>query len=292
LVDAQDNSLEGEVLEFVDQDDNDLWEPGCTYKLQEVYVKNMGTLALKYEIAINGITGDAKLLEAIEWTVTVDGVETKLADLNGKLGAGEKSKAIVLTGHMKEEAGNEYQGLTVDGISISVFATQDTVEKDSFDEKYDDIALVSDADELKAAIAEGKNVTLTADIAVDANNTIVVADDADIVLDLNGHEINGTSSASGKNRALFTVKGEMSVIGNGTVSMVHTAANMEWNYPNVPTLFEFARQIQQTGCRMAYTLDGGQTATIVMNDTLVNQVSYGSQRRISDILYFATLVQE
>lgn len=71
-----------------------------------------------------------------------------------------------------------------------------------------------------------------------------------------------------------------------------TAANMEWGYPNVPTLDQFARQILQTGCRMAYTLDGGQTATIVMNDTLVNQVSYGSQRRISDILYFATAVPD
>lgn len=137
LVDAQGNSLEGKVLEFVDQDDNDLWEPGCTYQLQEVYVKNAGKLALKYEIAINGITGDAKLLEAIEWIVTVDGVETKLANLKGNLAAGETSKAIVLSGHMKEEAGNEYQGLTVDGISVSVFATQDTVEYDSFDNQYD-----------------------------------------------------------------------------------------------------------------------------------------------------------
>lgn len=70
------------------------------------------------------------------------------------------------------------------------------------------------------------------------------------------------------------------------------AANMQWGYPNVPTLDQFARQLQQTGCRMAYTLDGGQTATIVMNDTLVNQVSYGSQRRISDIVYFATAVPD
>ena len=78
----------------------------------------------------------------------------------------------------------------------------------------------------------------------------------------------------------------------GPLHYLLAAANMEANYPFVPTLFEFARQIQQTGCRMAYTLDGGQTATIVMNDTLVNQVSYGSQRRISDILYFATAVPD
>ena len=69
-------------------------------------------------------------------------------------------------------------------------------------------------------------------------------------------------------------------------------ANMELNYLLVPTLFQFARQIEATGCRMAYTLDGGQTAAIAMNDTLINQVSYGSQRRISDILYFATAVPD
>lgn len=70
------------------------------------------------------------------------------------------------------------------------------------------------------------------------------------------------------------------------------AANMEKNYSYVPTLFEFARRIEETGCRKAYTLDGGQTAAIAMNDTLMNQVSYGSQRRISDIFYFATAVPD
>lgn len=169
LVDAQGNSLEGKVLKFVDQDDNDLWEPGCTYQLQEVYIKNAGNLALKYEIAINGITGDAKLLEAIEWTVTVDGVETKLANLKGNLAAGETSKAIVLSGHMKEEAGNEYQGLTVDGISVSVFATQDTVENDSFNNQYDKDASypVASAAEMKEALANGGIVSVNKDIKTD-----------------------------------------------------------------------------------------------------------------------------
>lgn len=78
----------------------------------------------------------------------------------------------------------------------------------------------------------------------------------------------------------------------GELHYLLAAANMEGRHNNVPTLYEFARQIQQTGCSMAYTLDGGQTATIVMNDTLVNQVSYGSQRRISDILYFATALPD
>ncbi len=138
LVDKDGNSLENRILAFVDLDQNNLWEPGCTYKTQEFFVKNNGNLALQYQIAINGIEGSAKLLEAIEWTVTVDGVKKDIADLKGTLlEANKQSAAIVLSGHMKEEAGNEYQGLTVEGISITVVATQYTYEKDSIDNQYD-----------------------------------------------------------------------------------------------------------------------------------------------------------
>lgn len=141
LVDANGNSMEGKVIEFKTADGRAqseiLWEPGCTYETNPVYVVNKGNLALKYNIVINGIEGDAKLLEAIEWTITVGNVSTEAANLNGELLAGEKTEAIVLSGHMKEEAGNEYQDLTVEGISIAVYATQYTYEKDSFNDQYD-----------------------------------------------------------------------------------------------------------------------------------------------------------
>ena len=144
LVDAEDNSLAGEVIEFVKaegaEDEEILWEPGCTYKMEPVYVVNNGNLALKYKIAINGIDGDAKLLEAIEWTVKIGDDEVDLSTFEGELLPGEgqnKSDAIVLSGHMKEEAGNEYQGLTAEGISIAVYATQLPYEYDSFDNQYD-----------------------------------------------------------------------------------------------------------------------------------------------------------
>ena len=38
---------------------------------------------------------------------------------------------------MKKEAGNEYQGLSIDGIGITVVATQYTYENDSFGNEYD-----------------------------------------------------------------------------------------------------------------------------------------------------------
>ena len=43
---------------------------------------------------------------------------------------------------------------------------------------------------------------------------------------------------------------------------------------------------------MVYTLDGGQTAVIAMNDKLINSVLFGFQRKISDIIYFATAVPD
>ncbi len=142
LVDGKWVDAEGETLNFIAADGNKniLWEPGCTYELPKLRVVNNGNLALKYEIIISGIKGDAKLNEAIDWTIT--GTD------NGALAAGAKGGEITIEGHMKEEAGNEYQGLTIDGISITVVATQQSAESDSFNNTYDENAVYyrTDAD--------------------------------------------------------------------------------------------------------------------------------------------------
>ena len=46
------------------------------------------------------------------------------------------------------------------------------------------------------------------------------------------------------------------------------------------------------GCKMAYELDGGQTAVIIHNNTPANEIVYGSERIMSDIIYFATAIPE
>lgn len=61
-------------------------------------------------------------------------------------------------------------------------------------------------------------------------------------------------------------------------------------YDYVPTTAELADQLVKFGVEKAYALDGGQTATIVMNDMLINVPDYGAQREISDIIYFATAI--
>ena len=73
---------------------------------------------------------------------------------------------------------------------------------------------------------------------------------------------------------------------------VVVAANMEDAYYGKPSISTFARSLQDMGIPTAYTLDGGQTATIVMNDQVINTVSYGSEREISDIIYFATAIPD
>lgn len=69
---------------------------------------------------------------------------------------------------------------------------------------------------------------------------------------------------------------------------LYIACNKEGDCLYTPDIGKFARLVATTGCSQVYNLDGGQTATVVMDNQVINQVNYGSQRRISDIIYFAT----
>ena len=186
LLDENGDSLEGQTLAWQKvaghESEGVLWEPGCTYNLQPIVIKNNGNLALKYKIQITGIQGDAELNNAIEWTITNSSTTTAL-DADHPLAAGA-SDTLTIKGHMKESAGNEYQGLSIDGIGITVYATQAVSEFDSIGNDYDTTAtylntdangnyLISNANELvyfaktvnvDGETYAGKTVKLTADI--------------------------------------------------------------------------------------------------------------------------------
>ncbi|MCI6957980.1 MAG: phosphodiester glycosidase family protein [Candidatus Faecousia sp.] len=78
----------------------------------------------------------------------------------------------------------------------------------------------------------------------------------------------------------------------GELHYVVVTVNMEPYAVSMPTLKQFATRLWEMGIPTAYSLDGGQTATIVMEGTLINSVDYGDQRDISDIIYFATALPE
>jgi predicted ribosomally synthesized peptide with SipW-like signal peptide len=216
LLDANGNSLEGETLSFkksANAPDNEeiLWEPGCTYELQPITIKNNGNLALKYTIKITGIQGDAKLNDAIEWTMKLDGqdyVVDSEHSLATKTSTTTASNTFTISGHMKEDAGNEYQGLSIDGIAITVYATQDTVEYDSYNNTYDTNAFdalkalypvyasaeVTDsgaeitAETVKVSIPkdaiadDATNVSVTVNKTADVDSNFTVSSDEDVTL--------------------------------------------------------------------------------------------------------------
>ena len=71
------------------------------------------------------------------------------------------------------------------------------------------------------------------------------------------------------------------------------AANQEaHSYYSVPTAKIFADQLIAFGVDKAFSLDGGQTAAIITNDRLINRPTYGMERQISDIIYFATAIPD
>ena len=140
-------SLDGKTLSFRDANGKTdiLWEPGATFNLDSFKIVNKGNLAFKYKVIISGVNGSAKLLEAIDFTINGQ----PLADWDGiLLPVGKEPIAdkevvgetdfITISGTMKKEAGNEYQGLSIDGIGITIYATQYTHENDSFGNTYDE----------------------------------------------------------------------------------------------------------------------------------------------------------
>lgn len=166
---AGENSIEGTTLKWVKAEGAEseavLWEPGCTYNLDSFYIVNKGNLALKYKVVISGVDGSSKLMKAIDFTITEEGKEpvdlaawnggvllpsTATAEVDGaKIGHTGK---LTISGHMKEEAGNEYQDKSIDGIGITVYATQYTYEYDSKDNTYDESA---EKDEFKQGVTIG-----------------------------------------------------------------------------------------------------------------------------------------
>jgi len=127
-----------------------LWEPG---KTQVAYLKivNNGSLALKYTVGLDVTNVSKNLYKVMKYDIVenatnvapvtawnggnsvVEGVQSVSGDVSLAAG-GEHYFALAI--HMDESAGNEYQNGQVN-FDLTILATQDTVEADSFNELYD-----------------------------------------------------------------------------------------------------------------------------------------------------------
>ena len=240
IVGEDGKTLDGKTLNFVNKENqsNILWEPGATFFTQGFKIVNKGNLALKYKVVVSGTTGDAKLLKAIKFDVVTE--KAKNADAvsfanEGNLlkqndsvpadvttDAGTTTNYYYLRGHMDENAGNEYKNLTLDGISITVYATQYTYENDSFGPDYDKNATyypVLDAAGMKDALVNGGNIKVDADI----NPEKALVATKDTTIDMNGKTIKNTADiwtgdGSDGNWSLISARNgaNLTITGNGT----------------------------------------------------------------------------
>ena len=220
-----------------------LWEPGCRYLTEGFRIANKGNLALKWKAQVNtGTTtaneGNFDLLDVIDFylvTKAADGTETETAldEFTGNLKKTETSDVYYIKGVMQTTAGNDYQGLTLDGIGITVVATQATYEKDSIGDQYDKDAeypiLVTTGDELQATVSNATapvNIVLTNSITT---NNFVIPADKDVTLDLNGRTVKNagshtilnkghltlTDSSADKSGQIISLKGNTAALRNG-----------------------------------------------------------------------------
>ena len=58
------------------------------------------------------------------------------------------------------------------------------------------------------------------------------------------------------------------------------------------TIADLGDIIASKNVQKAYTLEGGQTAEIIMMGAPINHVDFGYERIVSDIIYFATAIPE
>ena len=158
------------------------------------------------------------------------GTERHLA---AKTGEADVFDTLTIKGQMQTSAGNDYQGMAIEGIAITVVATQDTVENDSFDNTYDQNAeypiLVTTGDELQAIVSNATapvNIVLTNSITT---NNFVIPADKDVTLDLNGCTVTNaeshtilnkghltlTDSSADKSGQIISLKGNTAALRNG-----------------------------------------------------------------------------
>lgn len=223
------------------KDERLLWEPGCCYLTEGFRIANKGNLALKWKAEVNkGTTaaneGNFDLLDVIDFylvTKAADGTktETALDEFTGNLKKTETSEVYYIKGVMKTTAGNDYQGLTLDGITITVIATQDTVESDSYNNMYDEDAAypVTDAASIADAVAGlaaagDKNVVVS--VAKDISNTsgIVTAMGNTLTMDFNNKTVGvsyGKGSATTTTNGMQLLQGSTVTLKNGTYKANH-----------------------------------------------------------------------
>ncbi len=200
-----------------------LWEPGYT-EVRHIRINNIGSLAFKYVVSIlpNGEVSDlanvidvyyvdpamqvserTELSELDRLGTLAEVLKDMPASAQGNL-ASRESDVITIALKMQESAGNEYENKAIGSdFSIRILATQHTYEEDSFDNQYDEVTLVTNAEELKNALADGKKPVLPdGSIYEEPEEAIVV---------WNTTELTSTLKKANNGKTVFLAAGEYTI---------------------------------------------------------------------------------
>ncbi len=280
------------------------WEPGYT-RVETLKVENLGTLALQYKLALSIAPGSEKtgpngenLADVIQvYYTNTDATPANFAEIKdtwtdaGTLSDVMNSPATFIGGqltpegellpdgkqgdeqlltialHMDENAGNEYQNLSVGNIYVNLVATQWTYEEDSFDENYD-----------KDATFPGE-FSASASVSVDDNGEV---DQATTVGEQDGIHADiptGVKMANGATELTLDIKpmgGSQAniTLDNGETKKsydIHIDGMSEDNtVPVQITLPGFMKKGLNTTSVELYHVENGQTVAMTLVDNPVN----------------------
>lgn len=279
-----------------------LWEPGHA-EVVYLKVRNAGTLALKYNFAMNiasettatSVLGNQfKLSQYLKYGMVAE-QDTPFADRSAAIAAvtepttlsdyskdgnllpdGEEYVALVV--YMPEEVGNEanYRGDVIPQIELGVtlIATQDTVEYDSWDNQYDANAAypVVDTATLNA---------VTANISTSEPTVVVLSNDvsdisgvktqagADLTMDFNGNTATiatPVGSSGTETNGMQLLKGSTVLLKNGTFAPANNSVKMlVQNYSNL-TLQDFTLDAHDA-TQVGYVLSNNNGDVLITGET-------------------------
>lgn len=170
-----------------------------------IQVTNNSNVTIQYRVKW---IVDGELYDAL--TATVDGEAlvnntTEWAEWEIPANAAETVKTFEVSVLLPTSVGNEFQNKNA-SIQFVVEAVQGNAV-------FEEITTV---EQLTAALEMGTNIKLGADVKMDANSTITVAENANMVIDLAGHTLTAENTKDAG--AVIVNNGTLNIIGSGKIT--------------------------------------------------------------------------
>ena len=155
-----------------------------------------------------------------------------------------------------------------------------------FEGKYIDTCFIDDKGDLLLSYRKEFSNKDEAQAFVDENNVRFSLVFGPILVD-NYEPTKTTSYPLGEVNDVYT-RAAVCQLGDLHYAFANVTTEPNYGFLRRMTINQFAQALAGLGVQKAYALDGGQTTVICMQDQLISYPDYGTQRQISDIIYFAT----